>query len=165
MSKPIPGWPEYQINEAGQITRVVPACGTRIGRPLLWQRLPSGYAKVSLCRNSKRHEYLVHRLVVETFIGQIPDGMDVCHNDGNKQNNHVSNLRIGTRRENMADTVRHGTSNRGERCGTNKYPATFIADLKRALLSGAHVPALNRKTGVPRSTLYGIRSGAIWGWL
>lgn len=43
-----------------------------------------------------RNKY-VHRLVYEAFIGDIPEGMTVDHEDGNKQNNHVSNLQIMSR--------------------------------------------------------------------
>lgn len=41
----------------------------------------------------KRHAR-IHVLVAETFIGEIPSGWHVHHKDGNKLNNHVSNLQI-----------------------------------------------------------------------
>ncbi len=50
----------------------------------------------------------VHRLVAEAFHGQIPDGMVVCHNDGDPSNNCPTNLRIDTHSENSKDRVRHG---------------------------------------------------------
>lgn len=43
----------------------------------------------------------VHRLVWETFNGEIPDGYEIDHIDGNKQNNALSNLRCVTHTENM----------------------------------------------------------------
>jgi len=43
----------------------------------------------------------VHRLVVESFIGPIADGLEVNHKDLNKHNNNVSNLEIVTRRQNI----------------------------------------------------------------
>ena len=46
-------------------------------------------------------EKSVHRLVVKAFISDIPDGMEVNHKDGNKQNNKVENLEIVTHKENM----------------------------------------------------------------
>lgn len=52
----------------------------------------------------------VHRIVALTFIGVPPFAKsEVCHNDGNRRNNHYSNLRWGTRKENVADSIRHGT--------------------------------------------------------
>ena len=34
----------------------------------------------------------VHRLIVKTFIGKIPNGFEVNHKDGNKLNNSIDNL-------------------------------------------------------------------------
>lgn len=45
---------------------------------------------------------LLHRVVAWTFLGEPePDQTDVDHIDGNKDNNHPSNLRWCTRSENM----------------------------------------------------------------
>lgn len=50
----------------------------------------------------------VHGLVAEVFIGPRPEGLDVCHNDGDKSNNRASNLRYDTHSENQKDEVRAG---------------------------------------------------------
>jgi hypothetical protein len=55
---------------------------------------------VLLGADMKKHTYQVHRLVVESFVERIPDGLQVDHIDNNKTNNHVSNLRIVTNLEN-----------------------------------------------------------------
>ena len=68
-----------------------------------------GYPCVNLCIQGKQQKRHVHALVAEAFIGTRPDGVDVCHSDGDPANNHVDNLRYGTRSENMLDSVRHGT--------------------------------------------------------
>ena len=39
---------------------------------------------------------LVHRLVLETFVGAAPAGMEGCHNDGNRFNKRLENLRWDT---------------------------------------------------------------------
>ena len=68
-----------------------------------------GYPRVCLSAHGKDKVRYVHSLVAETFIGTRPDGMEVCHNDGDPTNNHVDNLRYGTPSENELDKVRHGT--------------------------------------------------------
>jgi hypothetical protein len=43
---------------------------------------------------------LVHRLVFETFIWKIPDGLEIDHFDTNKENNSLNNLILCTHKEN-----------------------------------------------------------------
>jgi len=45
----------------------------------------------------------VHRLVAENFYGPPPEGMECCHNDGNRFNNSLWNLRWDTHAANEAD--------------------------------------------------------------
>ena len=70
-----------------------------------------GYEVVGLCNQGRQKTRTVHSLVAESFIGARPEGMEVCHNDGNPANNHVANLRYGTPSDNALDKVRHGTHN------------------------------------------------------
>jgi hypothetical protein len=44
---------------------------------------------------------LIHRVVAETFLGEISDGYEVNHIDEDKSNNNLSNLELVTRSENM----------------------------------------------------------------
>lgn len=51
-----------------------------------------GYHTVRLCKNSTQKVFQVHRLVAEAYIPN-PEGLPlVRHIDGNRTNNHVSNL-------------------------------------------------------------------------
>lgn len=52
---------------------------------------------------------LVHRLVLEAFVGPCPEGMEGCHGDGDPTNNSLGNLRWDTATSNQLDKVRHGT--------------------------------------------------------
>jgi hypothetical protein len=55
----------------------------------------------------------VHRLVARKYIGICPEGMEVNHKDGNRINNHWTNLEYVTHAENMRksyeETGRVGT--------------------------------------------------------
>ena len=72
-------------------------------------RKRGGYPLVSLYTHGKSRKRYVHALVAETFIGTRPEGMEVCHSDGDPTNNSLENLRYGTRSDNELDKVRHGT--------------------------------------------------------
>lgn len=48
----------------------------------------------------------VHRLVWKLFNGEIPEGYEINHIDGNKSNNKLSNLELMTREENCKEEIR-----------------------------------------------------------
>jgi hypothetical protein len=55
----------------------------------------------------KKH-WFVHQLVMLAFVGPYPDGMEICHRNGIKNDNRLSNLRYDTPRSNNLDRVKHG---------------------------------------------------------
>lgn len=67
----------------------------------------NGYSYYSLYINKKRYYRPVHRLVLETFVGKCPKGMECCHNNCNKQDNRLENLRWDTRSNNIRDSVKY----------------------------------------------------------
>ena len=58
-----------------------------------------GYVKADLWKDGKHTQTYRHRLVAQAFIGDIA-GKEINHIDGDKKNNHVSNLEIVTKSEN-----------------------------------------------------------------
>nr|DAF84369.1 MAG TPA: homing endonuclease [Caudoviricetes sp.] len=75
-----------------------------------------GYLSVTVQKSKegviyyKVSEY-IHRLVVKTFIGEIPEGYEVNHIDFDKSNNSLNNLEIVTRKQNMEHNVKHNRIN------------------------------------------------------
>ena len=56
--------------------------------------------------------YLVHRLILRTFVGEPPEGTEAAHDDGDTFNNVLNNLKWKTSKENSLDRTRHGTQTR-----------------------------------------------------
>lgn len=56
-----------------------------------------GYLRVQF--NKKR--YYLHRVIWEMFNGEIPQGFEVDHIDGNPSNNLITNLRLLTHNQNL----------------------------------------------------------------
>lgn len=50
---------------------------------------------------TKHKKIMVHRLVWETFVGKITNGVEIDHKDAHKDNNELNNLQICTHKENM----------------------------------------------------------------
>ena len=112
----------------------------RYGRPVLNLKCPDGSMK----------QRKVCQLVLEAFVGPRPDGMEACHfPDRNPANNRRDNLRWDTPTSNQADKIIHGTTNRGDRCGTAKLTADQVRTIISEYTTG-------RATSKELAELFGI---------
>lgn len=138
MIKPIPNFPGYFADRQGNIwsTKVSP-----IPRRLkLYEHFRDGYLIVTLRREKKQYSRCVHTLILETFVGPCPEGMECCHNNGDILKNEVSNLRWGTHKSNMEDKVKHGNAVssglKGEEHGRSKLTEFEVLKIKGLLEEG-----------------------------
>jgi hypothetical protein len=122
--KPVVGWEGfYEVSDRGRVRTVeraisMPQGGARLVHRRIKKSTPiqSGYHYVCLKgQGRQRRVRQVHALVLEAFVGPKPEGEETRHLDGDRSNNRLSNLCYGTRKENMADAIKHGTTNRGDR--------------------------------------------------
>lgn len=74
-----------------------------------------GYVTATLWKDSKRKKHIVSRLVAEHFIPNVYNKEQVNHIDGNKLNNHVSNLEWVTGSENIEHAFNTGLSKTSNR--------------------------------------------------
>lgn len=92
------------------IMRATPKKRSTTGRTLPYMeiRLRDGSVRTKPCKS-----FLVHRLVAQAFVGELYEGAQVDHIDGDHQNNHYTNLRILSAREHglvhpcIVDKARH----------------------------------------------------------
>lgn len=121
--KPIPSWEGvYEVSDCGRVRSMARVVHFADGRVRQYpERVRAtytdefGYLKVTL-KAGKRNERLhIHVLVAAAWIGKRPEGMVVCHSDGNHLNNWWENLRYGTYADNTADTKAHGRFNPAKR--------------------------------------------------
>ena len=94
---------DREVNHPKGGKRLIP------GRVRKFQHTPNGYLHVVLCIDNRRIGAYAHRLVCEAFHGPAPEGYEVRHLNGVRDDNRAENLRWGTRAEQEADKVRHGT--------------------------------------------------------
>jgi hypothetical protein len=114
---------------------------------------------LSLWKNNKIKVCRPHKLVMEAFVGVRPQGMECCHNDGNPQNNYLSNLRWDTPKNNHADKVKHGTTNRGERCAAAKLTLEQVNQIRQ---DNRLQRIIATEYGVQQSQISRIKNGNRW---
>jgi hypothetical protein len=170
----IPGFEGYEASSAGRIRSVerLNSRGQfRRGRVLASHPRKHGYAFVVLYRDGVRHQCTVHRLVTLAFHGRphrykTAAGkirrMEARHINGIKSNCRARNLCWGTRAENDADKIVHGTVARGERNGNSKLTETKA----RAILAAAGTHrTIAARYGISPSLVGQLKGGACWAHL
>lgn len=106
--RPINGFENYQISNYGRI---------RKGLKLKTLTPNSdGYIKTSLTNNGEKRTFYVHRLVAEHFLSSWDPSLTVNHIDENKANNHISNLQMMTRADNVKYSYELHKDEWGLRC-------------------------------------------------
>lgn len=167
-AKHIPGHPGYAATTDGDIFSCMKMGPKGYGWALVWRRLnptpynEPGHLKVALERGK---QILVHRLVLLTFVGPCPNGMEACHfPDSNPANNRLENLRWGTHKENFEDYRKHGLRPAlGERCSKSKLTTAQVIEARAAMAAGAHIPTLAVKYDITARSMYAIRARKNWG--
>lgn len=168
----VPNWPGYAASDDGHVWSCHAmdrdACGRIIKTYGPWWRMSEqltdkGYYVVYITQNGKRRRARVHILVLESFVGLCPPGMEACHDpDRTRTNNRLSNLRWDTRARNHADKVLHGTSNRGSRHGIAKLTEIDVLRIASGEFSGWRVRDIASALGVGCGTIAGVMNGKTW---
>jgi hypothetical protein len=154
----------YEVSNLGRV-RSLPRIVVRRGKPMrcagkilecnVTSTSGPGYPVVRIGNRTTN----VHRLVLETFVGPRPEGCEACHCNGIRTDNRSVNLRWDTPRSNQMDRAIHGTSNRGERCGTSLLSASQVLEIRESSERGCDLAA---RFGVAQQTICAIRKGRSW---
>ena len=167
--KPVPGFEGlYSVSSFGEVrseARTVvykSAFARSVACKLKDTSIRSGYKYVMLYKENVSYSFAVHRLVLLAFVGAPSDGMVAAHNDGSRTNNNIKNLRWATPKENMADRILHGTSNRGERHGMSKLTRESVMKIRSDNRSHSEIAAA---FGIRSATVSRLKLKKDWAWL
>jgi hypothetical protein len=160
----IAGWKGfYQISNMGRIrtlkrkfvpkTRVLKACIDKYG-----------YAFAGLFKNNKRLACpKIHRLVLETFVGPRPPGMECRHKDGNKLNNKLDNIEWATHDVNESDKYIHDTIMYGSKNGFSKLTEEDVIEIRLLWKTGKFTQwALAHRFNVHQFCIWSIIHRKSW---
>lgn len=163
-SRPIDGFPGYRICDGGQVW----SNHRQSGGIAPWHTVKpfasskDGRLQVKMYVDGRRRLPIVSRLVLQTFVGPCPLGLECCHNDGDATNNFVYNLRWDTKKNNAADTKRHGRAGIGERNRAAKLREKDIVDIFRLSREGFSRLEIARKYGVTPNNICKILNRDNW---
>lgn len=146
--------PRYEVSTLGRVRRI----GSSEVRALV--PIKNGYLTFMTVIGSKHVLHYVHRAVALTFLGDIPDEMVVCHNDGIRSNNQLLNLRLDTVQGNLSDRRLHGTHFVGEQNPMAKLTPDDVRIIRSRVDSADS--QLAEEFDVSVSTIKRIKSGVAW---
>ena len=157
----IPNFPGYFVTGSGCVWSAPKKPNGNRWVMLKPSRSPAGYSQVILYKDRIKHQKFIHRIMLETFVGPCPEGMECCHNDGDRSNDKLENLRWDTRRNNTLDSVRHGTF-----IGNSKLNKSQVREIRQLLetrtLSQRKIAKI---FGVTQPTIGYINQRKIWRYL
>lgn len=176
IKKPIPGFLGYYITSKGEVfskllrKRIVGDKGRLIGSRIIegkeFKRIKTGVLKNGYhCVFLRKKGRTIHTLVLLAFVGPRPKGMESRHLDGNKTNNNLSNLKYGTKKENMDDIISHGTRPIGEKNKSSKLTTNKVIEIRKLLKLGELQKTIASKYEVTPGCIWRIKSGRNWSWL
>lgn len=151
----IKDFPEYFVSDEGEVYskkyhyRRNKDCHLIKLQPIAQK---NGYFAVGLWKNKTPYIRTIHRLVAEAFIDNPENKVCVNHIDGNKHNNHVSNLEWNTYSENNFHAFKTGLKKptwlgkKGKECPWAKIVLQIKDGKIIAEFYGIH--EAQRKTGV-----------------
>jgi plasmid maintenance system antidote protein VapI len=149
-------FPKYQAGDDGSI----------LGRNGITRsafKNDKGYWHIAMHRDGVRFNPPVHFVVCEAWHGPRPEGMQVAHDDGNKDNNAPVNLLWKTQIDNDADKDRHGTRARGERNGFAVLSEQDVEIIRQTYGAGgiSHLQ-LAQLYSVSEATIQRVVVGTYW---
>ena len=126
----------------------------------------SGYLGFYLSKDGKKEHHMVHRLVLHAFGPPQPSTRHQCnHIDGDKLNNHISNLEWVTPSENRKHAFDIGINvpARGEQVSSSRLTETQVKRIRRVYAQGLQTQAaLARYYQVHYMTIWNIIHRKNW---
>lgn len=155
---------EYEISNFGNINSLQAPNGVRKvkrRKKVFVSGTGNKYWGTILSLNNKSYNHTVHHLVLSSFCGPRPEGMECRHLDGDSRNCRLDNLKWGTHQENMLDKRRHGTVPKTRK---HKKPmkSSKVLEIRRLHTTGLSYAEIGRMMNVSSSNVALTIKRKIW---
>jgi len=165
--KTITEFPAYSVSNLGRIRRDVKSLRKQPGiiKPIKRGRPNKEYCYVELYRDNKPFRKLVHRVVVECFIGPAASRLlQVNHKNGDRNDNNLNNLEWVSASENIQHSYRVLLRRRayGERNGSSKLKEADVRAVRAMLDRMESNVDIARKLNISPSSISAIKTGKLW---
>ncbi len=121
------------------------------GKMLVLLNNGNGYKRVKLSKDGVNRSFLVHRLVAQAFL-EVPEGeYEVNHLDTRKDNNHVDNLEVCDREENLLHAWSGNSFNK-----LKKEEVHYIRENFNKKDKENNARALSERFGVTTAQIYNV---------
>lgn len=162
------GW--IEVRHDGSIWRIAQRKKSKTGTVSVKTTAPhridgrnkkDGYRKVKMMVDGKQTSCAAHRLVWRVVRGQIPNGLTVNHEDGDKANNDPENLTLATYSEQTLHAYRTGLMDEhGERNPAAKLTNAQVEEIRERYSTGTETQeAIGAAFGVAFQTVSKIVRG------
>ena len=112
-------------------------------------KFSEGYGQIKI----HSQVYRAHVLAYSLFVGEIPEGMNVCHHCDNPSCCNPSHLFLGTHAENMADKVAKGRQAKGEALSHTKKTPVLVHRAKSLRSDGLTIRQTADKLNVSTASI------------
>lgn len=131
------------------------------GKVLKTRKATQDRLYVDLHKDRKIKRFYIHELVALTFISERPKGYDICHINGNNQDNRLENLRYDTRSQNQIDIYRQGKKH-----GLGKLSLKQVIEIRQLYATGEYTHyELAKKYNVSKNTTQRVVKRKSFSWL
>lgn len=130
-----------------------------LGHKYTWTDNGAGYKKVAIGEkgSTKTHNRYIHRLVAQCYIPNPDDHKQVNHINGDKSDNHVSNLEWVSNKQNIRHAHNQGLMNNRRRLtSTTTRSDRTVASAYISYRLGKGLSESARDHNMPRTTLSSI---------
>jgi len=152
----------YEVSDMGRVRSL------KYGKKKVLKPINNGfgYLYVYMVTPKKVRRVAIHRLVLETFVGPCPPGMECCHYpDADTKNCKLSNLSWGTAKQNWKHRDEIGHHYRGEKTVLAKLTEKQVREIYALRASGLSCNEIAKTYGVVRRTVGHICEGHSWAHL